>query len=130
MLPGFSIETKPLSDLEKQLLPVVVRGLSKKLGAVNAVSNKEICAGLLKTCNVQVSEARVRKIINHIRMHNMVPGLVANGCGYYVTNSISELREYDKSLEGRETAIHAIRMKLKEHIVSLEKQNQHSFNYK
>lgn len=130
MLPGFSIETKPLTELEKKLLPVIVKGLSKKLGSANVVSNKAICEGLLKKYKVQVSEARIRKIINHIRMNDLIPGLVANGCGYYVTSNIRDLKEYDKSLEGREIAIHAIRMKLKEHIISIEKRQQQSFNYK
>ena len=52
-----------------------------------------------------------------------MPGLVANGCGYYVTANVNELKEYDKSLEGREAAIHALRMKLKEHIILTLKEN-------
>lgn len=130
MLTGFSIETKPLTDVEKQVLPHIVKGLSTMQGSANAISNKEIIDKIAAKYNVKLTDARVRKIINHIRMHDMVPGLIANGCGYYVTSNITELTQYYKSLEGREMAIHAIKMKVKEHIISIEKRQQQSFNYK
>ena len=127
MLPGFSIETKPLTELEIKLLPVVVKGLSKKLGAANAVSNKAICEGLNKTCNVVVSEARIRKIINYIRMNDLVPGLVANGCGYYISTNPDEVKEYIKSLHGRELAIKGIREKTQAYLKHLLGNYQSSF---
>jgi hypothetical protein len=129
VLPGFFIQTKPLSEIEKEMLPHIASGLSKMKGASNAISNKEIGEKLFIKRNVKLSDARIRKIINHIRMNNIVPGLVANGCGYYVTNNIIELKEYYKSLEGREMAINAVKMKLKEHITALERTQQHHFNY-
>jgi hypothetical protein len=127
MLPGFSIETKPLTELELKLLPVVAKGLSKKLGSANAVSNKAICEGLLKTYNIHVSEVRIRKIINHIRMHDLVPGLVANGCGYYVTQNPDEVKEYINSLIGREQAIKGIREKMQGYYKHLLGNYQSSF---
>jgi uncharacterized cysteine cluster protein YcgN (CxxCxxCC family) len=130
MIAGFSIETKPLTDLEKKMLPKIVKGLSTMHGSANAISNKEIAEKIFDKYEIQLSDARIRKIINHIRMHNLLPGLVANGCGYYITSNINELIEYYKSLEGRESAIHAIKLKVKEHIVLLEQRQQQSFNYK
>lgn len=127
MLPGFSIETKPLTELEKRLLPIIVKGLSKKLGAANAVSNKAICEGLHKICQVEVNEARIRKIINHIRMNNLVPGLVANGCGYYVSKNLDEVKEYINSLIGREQAIRGIREKTQAYYKELLGNYQSSF---
>lgn len=124
MLPGFSIETKPLTELEKKLVPVIVRGLSKKIGPANVVSNKGICAGLLKTCKVNISEARVSKIINHIRMKYLVPGLLANGSGYYISKNPKEIKGYIKSLESRERAINAIRKKTQEYLFELTHKQQ------
>jgi hypothetical protein len=129
MLSGFSIETKPLTELEEQMLPKILKGLSTMHGAANAISNKEIAEKIFKKYEVQLSDARIRKIINHIRMQNLLPGLIANGCGYYVTSNITELMEYYKSLDGREMAIHAIKMKVKEHITALQQNQQSSFNY-
>jgi hypothetical protein len=130
MLSGFSVETKPLSEQEKELLPHVVKGLSHFIGSANAISNKEISEKIYKKHGVKLSDARIRKIINHIRVHGLLPGLVANGCGYYITHNIVELKKYDQSLEGRESAIHAVRMKVKEHIVKLQSKQQFSINYK
>jgi hypothetical protein len=127
MLPGFSIETKPLTELEQQLLPVIVKGLSTKKGSANAVSNKEICAGLLKKYEVQISEARIRKIINHIRMNNLLPGLIANGCGYYISTNPDEVKEYIISLDHRERAIKGVREKAQAYLKSLLSNYQSSF---
>lgn len=127
MLHGFSIETKPLTEVEKKLLPGIVRGLSTYIGSANAISNQEIIEKVFSKRKIKLSEARVRKIINHIRVNGLLPGLVANGCGYYITNNIIELREYDKSLAGREMAIHAVRDKLREHIRKLESKQQTTF---
>src|SRR5689334_14762441 len=105
MLPGFSIETKPLTEKELQLLPIIIKGLKTKLGASNAVSNKKICEALNEKYKANVGEARIRKIINHIRMNNLVPGLVANSAGYYISKNPDEVKFYIQSLIGREQAI-------------------------
>jgi hypothetical protein len=130
MLPGFTEQTKPLTEMEQQLLPVIVRGLAKKIGSDNAVTNKTICEGLHKTYDVVISEARIRKIINHIRMNNLVPGLVANSCGYYVSKNPKEVMEYIESLEGRKNAIEGIAMQFKKYLHEITNVEQNSFNYK
>jgi hypothetical protein len=130
MLHGFSIETKPLTEQEKKILPHIINGLSHFIGSANAISNKEIIERIQQKRGVKLSDSRIRKIINHIRINNLLPGLVANGCGYYVTSNIDELMEYEKSLEGREQAIHAVRMKLKEFIVEVQRKQQLFINYK
>lgn len=115
MLNGFTEETKPLTDYEKDtLLPIMIQGLMDKQGKHKAVKNWYICK-CLQVKGYKISEARVRKIINHIRVNGMVIGLIATSEGYYIADSIDELNSYISSLEGREDAIKAVR-------VSLEKQ--------
>lgn len=53
------------------LLPIIVRGLSNRTGAANAVSNGHICISL-RNKGYKVTEVRIRKIINHIRIHGLV----------------------------------------------------------
>ncbi|MDR1652892.1 MAG: hypothetical protein LBS01_04470 [Prevotellaceae bacterium] len=109
MIKGFQQETAPLTDYEKNvLLPLFIRGLETKKGHENAVTNKYIISVMSK--NYEVSEARVRKIINHIRTHDNIPGLIATSNGYFIANTEAELLEYEESLKGREDAIRAVRL--------------------
>ena len=108
MIEGFEKETEELNDFEKSLLPKFVAGLSTKKGKGAAITNKQMIAGL-KDRGIEVGEARVRKIINHIRNTGLVEGLIATSKGYYVSNDIEEINKYIESLLGRESAIRIVR---------------------
>ena len=115
MIKGFENETKPLTNYERDvLLPVVVNGLKGKIGAAKAVSNSHICKSL-RAAGYDVTEVRIRKIINHIRVNGLVFFLIASGKGYYIAEKRQEVAEYIESLKGRENAIKAVR-------ISMEKQ--------
>ena len=104
-LKGFETETAPLTDYERDvLLPVMVEGLKKKVGAGNAVTNKQIVAGMKKS-GYEITEVRVRKLINRITVEGLVPCLVASSKGYWVTDDPQEMKRYEDSLLGREKAI-------------------------
>lgn len=116
MLHGFENETRPLNGYEKNtLLPIIVRGLSNRTGAANAVSNGHICISL-RNKGYKVTEVRIRKIINHIRIHGLVTYLIASGKGYYRAENRQEVVDYIESLKGRENAIKAVRMALEKQI--------------
>lgn len=121
MIKGFS-ETDPLSDYElKTVLPQIVRGLLRKVGKANAITNSAIIRGMKANLNLSLTEARVRKIINHIRCHDLVPCLIATSNGYYIAESEQELREYETSLLGREEAIRNVRL-------AIQRQRTRKFN--
>lgn len=120
MLKNFEFETQPLTDYEaKTLLPVFVWCLNCKVGKAKAITNSQIVAGMKKN-GYKVSDARVRKIINHIRLNGLVTGLIATSEGYYIATSETELAEYVESLLGRITAISAV-------YSSMKKQKQQMF---
>lgn len=107
MIKGFDQETQPLNDYEMGvLLPLLVRGLRTKIGRENAVTNKHIVNTLKGS--YKLNDARVRKIINHIRTNDLIPGLIATSEGYFE----AELLEYEESLKGREDAIRAVRLSI------------------
>ena len=109
MIKGFDKETQPLTEYETGvLLPLLVRGLRTKKGRDSAVTNRYIVNTLRGSCNL--SEARVRKIINHIRTNDIIPGLIATSEGYFIAETEAELSEYEESLKGREDAIRAVRL--------------------
>ena len=109
MLNGFDKQTEPLTDYERNiLLPVIAKGLSLRVGAKRAVRNKEIVT-LMRRAGYDLNDARLRKVINHIRCCGYVKCLVATSKGYYVATSPAEMEDYITSLGGREGAIRAVR---------------------
>ena len=110
MIKGFSNETSPLNDYElRVLLPVILAGLKDKQGKRNAVTNGYII-GRLKQQGYRIDAARLRKIINHIRTNDLIPGLIATSEGYFLAEDEQELMDYEDSLRGREEAIKAVRL--------------------
>lgn len=111
MIKGFDRETQPLTEYEiGVLLPLLIEGLQTKLGRENAVTNKHIVNALKGA--YKLNEARVRKIINHIRTNDLVPGLIATSEGYFIATTEAELLEYEESLKGREDAIREVRLSI------------------
>ena len=108
MLQGFEIETAPLSEYELSLVPKFCKGFANKIGKENAITNKSIIAGF-KSIGINLNESRVRKIINHIRVHNLVSNLMATSAGYYISNDAAEIKSFIDSLIGRERAIRQVR---------------------
>lgn len=110
MIKGFNSETAPLTEYEENvLLPLVLRGLKTKIGKENAVTNRTIVQRL-NIAGYTVTEPRIRKLINHIRMTDLLPGLIATSGGYFLATSEAELLDYEQSLTGREDAIKQVRL--------------------
>lgn len=112
MIQGFEEETAPLSAKELELVPIFVGALKQKIGKDKAVTNTDIRAGMKSAKGINVPPSRVRKIINYIRMNDLVPCLIATSAGYYISQNKEELKKYIESLMGRERAIRAIRQQI------------------
>lgn len=120
MIHGFEQQTAPLNDYEREvLLPVIVRGLLKRVGKSNRVTSTAIVVGM-KKAGYRLDGPRLRKIINHIRSNDIIVGLVSDGKGYYVATTASEIDECIASLQGRVDATQAI-------IRALQRQRQNKF---
>lgn len=123
MIQGFQEQTEPLTEYEEQtLLPQLVRGLQTKVGKAMSVTNKAIIDGMNRNLGLKISDARVRKLINHIRTNDLVPCLIATSNGYYIAESEQELKEYEESLLGRESAIRQVRL-------SIQRQRQRKYSH-
>ena len=69
MVKLFEKETAPLTEYEREtLLPIMVKCLSRKKGKESAITNETMCEKMEEK-GYKMSTARVRKIINHIRMN-------------------------------------------------------------
>ena len=119
MIQGFNTETKPLSEYEHDTLcPVIARWISRKVGKDKAITNKQICQSMVKAGYV-ISDARLRKIINHIRISGMVKCVIATSAGYYIAQTKEEMKTYLDSLIGREQAIAAVRESLEQQMEAM-----------
>ena len=113
MIDGFEEITATLTTYERDMIvPMLVNVLKQRVGAKYAVKNKVICEIFSARGYQNLTEARVRKCINYIRMNGLVPHLVANNKGYYCATSVEEVEKYMDSLEQRAKAIWAMRSAL------------------
>ena len=118
MITGFQAQTEPLNDYERDtLLPIICRGLANKIGEARAITNAAITKAM-RGAGYQLNEARVRKIINHIRTTGMVRWLIATSKGYYIATSPDEVQQYIGSLRGREEAIRAVRESMEQQLMN------------
>lgn len=105
MINGFEQTTCELSELEKQMIHVFISRFKKRPGRQNAVTNGQIRDGIKTHLGVELDAARIRKIVQYIRINNMLPGLIATSTGYFYTTSITEIREWVESMRQRERAL-------------------------
>ena len=95
MLRGYENITYELTEDEMLLVSPMVNALSKRIGKDKAVRNVEIQKAM------NLTSVRVHKIINYIRINNLVYGLCSSSCGYYVAENNKELEECMISLKQR-----------------------------
>jgi len=95
MLVGYENINFELGEEDLKWVGPFSKSLSKRIGSVNAVTNKEI------QDNTGLSSQKVHKIIQHIRTNNIVNGICSNGRGYYIAKDIHELNECLISLKQR-----------------------------
>lgn len=114
MLEGFENITQPLTEAEEQVANMVGACLLRShVGAEKAVNSREICNGMnayleKRGADIRLTDARLRKIVNHLRTNDIVPCLVATSKGYYVSTDKAELQKYYFSLVDRYMAIKAV----------------------
>tara|TARA_Y100000385_G_scaffold277695_1_gene325016 strand:- start:1491 stop:1838 length:348 start_codon:yes stop_codon:yes gene_type:complete len=109
MINGFYKETHELNEYEQNiLLPVILRGLSTKTGESKAVTNKHIIESLKIKGYQKLTPARVRKIINNIRVNGLLKNLVASSKGYWIEPNIERRKLYSDSIIQRAEAMLAI----------------------
>lgn len=108
MIQGFEEQTQPLNDYEREkLLPLIVAGLRTKIGSGLAITGSKICSAM-RGAGYVLDAPRLRKIVNHIRTYDLLPGLVSTSKGYFVATTTQELDECIISLQGRVDAIQEV----------------------
>jgi hypothetical protein len=106
MITNFEKQTQDLTSEEmNRVLPLVVRGLNSHVGKSNAISSSDIKKALKTKYNINLYSTRLRKIVNYLRINDIVPFLCSCGKGYYigtnedVLNTIQSLNERISSMQ-------------------------------
>jgi len=117
MVTNFEEYTAPLTADEHRLAEYIMAGFERRT-IKNPILSRDIMAGVnariaewgVKT---KLTEARLRKIVNHIRVNSLQP-LIATTRGYYLSDDHDEIRRQIQSLRDRRDAIEAAARGLEE----------------
>lgn len=104
MVIGFEEYTASLSEGEVVMAEFLASKLATYVGKKKAVSNYRLRWMMFDPYG-NVPAARVRKLINYIRINCLVRNLVANSAGYYVAETQEEVDVYVQSLRQRAASI-------------------------
>lgn len=102
MLTLFTNITEQLTDLEKQTLVPMLLDTLKHTDSDAAMKSKWL-VGWFKSCGYDVSDVRVRKMVNYIRVTNAAKPkvLIGTSKGYFLTEQIKTVDDQIESMEGR-----------------------------
>jgi hypothetical protein len=107
MIKNFEKITKEMTEDEKKLVPLIIRGLSTRTKE-NPIKGAEIVSAINSQKDKYgiklFSEPRLRKIVNFIRTESILP-LMGTSNGYYCTKDRDELESQIESLTQRAEAI-------------------------
>lgn len=123
MINNFEDYTFEITNEERFVVDVIVKRFNTLRGKRNIATGEQIRNGIKTHLNIDFAESRIRKMIQYIRLNNLVLGLVATSRGYYVAESIDEIQQWVDSLISRENAIREIREKAEKQIELMKTQH-------
>ena len=95
MIKNFEDITYELTEDELNIVPLIIKGITQRKGKDYAVSGKKICE------KMNLESARLRKIINYIRVTGLIYGLCSCNKGYFMASTLTELEDCIISLRQR-----------------------------
>lgn len=116
MITNFEEITVELTEEEKKFVPIIIDRFRRKPGREFMVSNPQMIEGLNRSFGVKLTEPRIRKIIQYIRINNLLPGLVGVSRGYFYTEDPDEIESWIESMKQRENAIRQSRLIAEDHL--------------
>lgn len=122
MINNFEEYTFELTNEEKFVVQTIVKRFNTLKGKRNIVTGEQIRIGIKNNLQIDFTDSRIRKMIQYIRLNNMVLGLVASSKGYYVAETIDEIQQWVDSLKSRENAIREIREMAEKQIAEMKSQ--------
>jgi hypothetical protein len=109
MITGFEDLTKDLTDKDRHIVLTTIRVLRVCNGKASAIKNREIAREVATVTGYVLTSIRIRKVVNYIRVKNLLPGLLASSLGYYIASNEQEYLDYIESLDDRIRSVIAVR---------------------
>ncbi len=114
MITTFEQQTKPLTDWERcTLLPAMVRELSQHRSSGNAIKSDHLAERMQIATGQKPNGARIRKVVNAIRIGGYLRCLSATSDGYFVAANRAEIADCVLSLQQRAAQIWQVAEALK-----------------
>lgn len=126
MITDFEEYTAPLNDIELHAAQIIARCLNiSHIGKEKAVTAQHICNSLAQydmefrdaKGRPYLNGARIRKIVNHLRMTGTCPTLLASSKGYYISTNREEIAGYIDGLIARASAINGVAAAMQSRLV-------------
>lgn len=114
------MDTKRMNDYERDVLVPLVCDLLMQAGGL-PLSSMRIAEAIRRTGHV-ASTRQVRRVINHIRVHGLIPCVASSPKGFFVASNESEISECIGTLESLADAIQEV-------IEALRAQMYNKFGY-
>ena len=107
MISNFERDTVRLSGYEKnELMPVVIEKLKTCVGKRKVITNKKLIRQHLGY--YVVDPARLRKVINYIRVNGIIPCVASSNKGFFVASNEIEISECISTLEALADSIQEV----------------------
>ena len=103
MIENFEEITVELTEEELEMIPMVIRGMSK-YSKSNQIKSDEIVKRWNANSEFNMTGAKLRKMVNYIRTKGLCP-IIATSSGYYVSTDKEEIKSQVKSLNQRAASI-------------------------
>jgi arginine repressor len=100
MITGFEEYTIDVQESELRTVNLIAKSISLRVGEENAITNSEIRKKLLER-DIEVSDAKIRKFIQYIRVNKLCTMLCASKKGYYTASSEEDWIKYRESFRER-----------------------------
>jgi len=101
MIPGFEDMTHEVTDDEIAMAHEMAKAFNLRIGKEKAISGANIIASSNLWTDIKLSDGRLRKIIQYIRLHNLSPRLAACSKGYFIAEKDEEFNEWIESMKKR-----------------------------
>lgn len=103
MITNFEKITSDLTDVELQFIPTLIKRF-KYYTKIHPIKAPKIIEDFRGFGEYQLTEPRLRKMVNYIRSNGLLP-LIATSKGYYVSHDKKEIEAQIESLLQRANSI-------------------------
>lgn len=101
MIEGFEEFTQDIKDSEIETINLVARGFNARIGKEKAITNTALRALMYENTRISISDAKLRRYVQYIRVFNLCPMLCSGQKGYWIAKDSEEYIQYREAFASR-----------------------------